>query len=225
MIKLNLSGSMLGYICPFYLSNGNLNSAYYQYEIYSPGLTQEDSSEESCIPYISLTKISEKVKNDPSGKDIDILTALVGTNKDDAWEHLLGEYLKKENNIEIFNPGNGNFPYIVMQEGLNIQRSLIVNLRDSIRWKFYRFTPGRFIDILWTNDKFVVFKIEGNDTELWLKPVGMYNTSDVEMTNPLKVNLESIDYPKEKFSKEAGKISELNRMIKRLEWGSFDRNM
>lgn len=33
MNKLNVSGSMLGYTYPFFLSNNNLSSAYYQYDI------------------------------------------------------------------------------------------------------------------------------------------------------------------------------------------------
>ena len=78
-------------------------------------------------------------------------------------------------------------------------------------------------DYLWTPTEFVVFKICGNDNEFWFEPTGVYKTTDLELKNPLDIDLSKLNYPKEKFSKKTTKISDINRLIKKLEWNSFDR--
>lgn len=218
MNKLNVSGSMLGYTYPFFLSNNNLSSAYYQYDIFSPALNDE------LIPYISLTKVNEKTKSDPSGNDGDILAVILGSKKNIENEGLnyIVDMLKKESTEVV---GNGKeFPWIEMREGLGIQKSLIINLRDSLRWKNYRFSPDRYIDILWTPSEFIVFKICGNDEEIWFEPQNAYKNYDLELQNPLDIDLSKINYPKDRFSRKTGKISDINRLIKKLEWNSFERN-
>ena len=217
MNKMNLSGSMLGYTYPFFLNNSNLSTAYYQYDIYSPAISED------CIPYISLTKVNEKTKNNPSGNDSDIISVCLGSKKNIEEEatNYIADILKKED-VVIERNGTG-FPWIEMKEGLNVQRSVIISLRDSLRWKNYRFAADHYIDVLWTPTEFVVFKICGNDKEIWLEPQAVYKNSDVKLQNSLDVDLSKIEYPKEKFSKESSKISEINRMIKKMEWNSFER--
>lgn len=217
MNKINIEGSMLGYNCPFFLNNANLSNAYYQYVIYSPAV------DEDLNPYVSMTKINEKTKSDPSGNDGDILAVILGSKKnlEEDGLNLVADLLKKEFATVT---GNGKeFPWIEMKEGLGIQKTLITSLRSSLKWKNYRFIPGRFIDILWTPTEFVVFKICGNDNEFWFEPIGVYKTTDLELKNPLDIDLSKLNYPKEKFSKKTTKISDINRLIKKLEWNSFDR--
>ena len=101
---------------------------------------------------------------------------------------------------------------------------LLVNLRDTLRWKNYRFYPNRFIDILWTPTEFVVFKICGDKDYMWLEPSAAYKNTDVMLQEPLNVDLSTIDCSLYKWEKSSIKASDLNRLIKKLEWLSFDRD-
>lgn len=217
MIKLNLTNSMIGNYYPFFLSNQELGDTHYMYEIVSPGLNN------SCIPYISLKKVSEKTKSEPYGRDMDILSICIGNKKniENTSVEFLNELLKKEEPV-IKSAGNKNFPLIEMVNGNNLQKSIIVSLRDSLRWKLYKFMPGRYIDVLWTPTQFVVFKLVGDGDNISLTPVNAYNNLDISMVNPLKVDLSNLDYPKDVWSGK-NRASDINRVIKKLEWESFNR--
>lgn len=221
MEKINLSGNMLGMTYPFFLNNGNLNVAHYLYQIVSPGLSPDG------IPQITLDKISEKTKNDPSESTSDILTVCIGhkASDDEMVNYLEGIFKRSYPAVFADVYGNdGEFPLIDMEEGLGIQKNLIVGLRDSLRWKNYRFYGGRYIDVLWTPTEFIVFKICDDEKYLWLEPVSVHKNSDISLTNPLDVDFSKVEgLPVMRYTKEADKISKLNRFIKTLEWASFDR--
>lgn len=220
MTKYNLINSMIGEVYPFFLSNSNLEDSYYLYRIYSPKLSED------LIPYISLEKISEKTKNEPYGHGTDILSICLGSKKNIEVNSvkLLSELLKKES-PEI-KGNNLEFPLIKLENGNNIQKSIIIGLRDLLRWKIYKFQPGRFVDILWTPNQFIVFEIKGGDKEedeIYLEPKGVYNNMDLNLEKPLDIDLNTIDYPKTKWSGKY-KASEINRLLKKLEWESFNRS-
>ena len=220
MLKLCVNNSLIGSCYPFFLSNNELSeSSYYLYRIYSPSLSPE------LIPYISLEKISEKTRsNEPHEKGADLISVCLGkrASNEKACE-FVQSILKREEEIVIKANTSNKFPLIEMANTNSPQKSLIVGLRDALRWRIYRFIPGRFIDVLWTPTKFVVFKINAEEQDaISLEPVAVYDNNDVNLTNPLNVNLNTIDYPKEKFSGK-GKASDLNRLLKRLEWNSFER--
>lgn len=218
MITYNIVNSMIGNVYPFYLSNQTLQDSYYLYRIYSPKLSP------NCIPYFSLEKISEKTKNEPYGHGSDVISVLTGKKKIEgkSVKFLIENYLKKEN--PVIDKNGLEFPLIEMENGNNLQKSVIIGLRDSIRWKFYKFNEGRFVDVLWTPSQFILFTVKEDSTKdsIWLEPVGVYNNMDVNMENPIEVDLSKIDYTKTIFSGK-NKASDLNRVLKKMEWESFNR--
>ena len=218
MLKYCVNNSLIGNCYPFFLSNYNLSdSSYYLYRIISPSLSPD------CIPYISLEKVSEKTKNEPHEKGVDIISVCVGKKVNGSKAGEFVQSLLKREEVSNVVENNTKFPLIEMINSNSPQKILIVGLRDILRWKIYRFLPGRFIDVLWTPTKFVVFKIIAVDQEaIGIEPVAVYNNNDVTLSNPLNVDLTKIDYPKEKFSGKS-KASDLNRTLKRIEWGSFER--
>lgn len=231
MIKYNLTNSLIGNIYPFFLGNSKLttsDASYYLYQVVSPKLSPD------LIPYISLNKISEKTKigaqGEFYGQGLDIISACLG-NRDKVREKAVS-YLKsilwRENPV-IDRAEGDNFPLIEMENGNNIQKSIIIGLRDSIRWKNYKFQEGNYIDILWGPDTFMLFKIIGGEkgkSEIGIEPVGLYKNLDPEMKNPLPIDLSSVDYPLDRWSiSEKNKASEMNRVIKKLEWESFNRRI
>lgn len=212
----NLIGTLIGHQYPFFLSNTKLSDSYYLYQVTTPTLSPD------LVPYISLTKISEKTKTDASGKTSDILSVCMGNKK--SSQGTKAEFLKtliRNEELVIVEEGK-EFPWIEMMLGNNMQKSLIVCLRDSLRWKNYKFTPNHYVDLLWTSKDYLVFKIMGDGNSIWIEPVSAYRNTDVEMKNPISVDWSRINYPKEHFTGFA-KASDLNRALKRLEWNSFDR--
>lgn len=225
MIKYNLVNSMIGNVYPFFLSNSKMREdpSYYLYRIVSPSLSED------LIPYISLEKISEKTKvgnqSEFYGQDSDIISMCLG-NRDKVQEKSI-EFLKsilwRDN--PVIESNGVKFPLIKMENGNNIQKSIIIGLRDSIRWKNYKFQSGFYVDILWTADTFMLFRLHSSKDEVWIEPVGLYKNTDPGMKSPIKIDLEKVDYPHEKWSTSKGKISELNRALKKLEWESFNRKL
>ena len=213
----NLTGTFIGYQYPFFLGNTRLSDSYYLYQITTPALNSD------LVPYLSMTKISEKTKSEPYGKGSDIISVCTGLKKN--IEEVSVKYLKavtKKEDTEVV--GNGKeFPWVTMTLGNNLQKTIIVNLRDALRWRNYKFTPGHYVDLLWTSKDFLVFKICGDGKDsIWLEPEAAYRNSDVEMERQVTVDWTRINYPKEKFTGFA-KASDLNRTLKRLEWSSFER--
>ena len=220
MNKLNAGvDCMLGTGYPFFLNNSNLKSSYYYYEIYSPGLTSE------LTPYLSLIKTNERIVSEPHGHGSDILAMCLGTKKDiiTAGTSLVEDILSNRDTTVV--EKGREFPWFEMTEGSDLQKALIIGLRDALRWRLYRFQSGRQLDLLYTPTEYVVFDIWGDDGDenFWFEPVGVYKLDDVEQKNPLKVDLQKLEYPRDHFERKPGKISEINRMLKTLEWKSFKR--
>lgn len=212
----------LGKGYPFYLNNRNLKESYYYYVLCSPKLSED------LVPMLSLIKTDEKTISEPWGHGSDILSVCLGSKKDIAVNgcNLVSDILANKDYM-VYENGR-EFPLIEMTDDeQKVRKALIIGLRDALRWKTYKFQPGRQVDILWTKDEFVVFDICGNDDEIWLKPSNVYKITDVSMKNPLPELLSKIEniYPKEKFKRIPQKISELNRAIKALERTSFDREL
>ena len=220
-----MSNIALGKGYPFYLNNRNLKESYYYYVLCSPKLSED------LVPMLSLIKTDEKTVSEPWGHGSDILSVCLGSKKDISVNgcNLVSDILANitNKNYKVYKNGR-EFPLIEMTgDEQRVMKALIIGLRDALRWKTYKFQPGRQVDILWTEDEFVVFDICGNDDEIWLKPSNVYKISDVSMKNPLPelLSLSSIEdfYPREKFKRIPQKISELNRAIKAVEWTSFNR--
>lgn len=220
MNKLNVNENcMLGVGYPFFLNNSNLKDSYYYYEIYSPSVDEED-----LVPYLSLVKTNEKTISEPWGHGSDILAMCLGSKKDITMNgtNLVNDILINRD-TEVVENGR-EFPLFKMTEGSDLQKALIIGLRDALRWKSYRFQAGRQLDLLYTSTEYVVFDICGDDNEIWFEPKGVYKLDDVNQVNPLKVgDLTKLEYPKEHFERKSNKISEINRMLKVLEWKSFKR--
>ena len=233
--------SLYGKIYPFYLENNRLSN-YLVYQVYSPGI------DNSTNPYLSLKLISENLPfNSKKDKmptreelmaykfnDLKIFNYSVKDNESSTGVELdneamdsVSEMLKKfkaesASDFKIYQDKPGEFPRFTFNKYTNDpQKSVIIYLRNSIRWTKYKFAPGSLIDVLWTPDTFVVFKIEGTDTEMWLTPQSMYKLSDFDLKNPMSVK--NINFTSEIFSREKSKISDFNNAIKLLEWKSFDR--
>lgn len=224
------TATMIGRDYTFFLSNESLGESYYSYQFFSPGLS------EYGIPTFSLTKITERFNKlnwgtnnkeeavpFPSGNDGDILQFLLGPKK---YKKQYTDYLKtilKREGLSIYHNGKG-FPHVemVFGEKNSLQKSVIIHLRDSLRWKVYRFLPGLKIDLLYSPTEFVVFEFkETADHELYVEPVAAYKNFDVEMKKPIKVDLNNLAYPKGTWSKD--KFSDMNRVFKSFEWESFTR--
>ena len=231
--KYNLTNSMLGKIYPFFLSNNSkIRENFYLYQITSPGLSS------SYIPYISLKKVGER-SEDPKfpylGKDSDIISICRGGNNNKSRMEdiekdnfkFISNILKKDEPL-IDRNGDDYFPLIEMENGNNIQKSLIINLREMLRWKTYKFNPGNYVDILWTPDKFMLYKFSESEDNKYLEmcPVGLYSNLDPAMTEPINSD-DIISAPKYRWSLENNpkKYNEINYTIKKLEWESFTRRI
>ena len=212
----------LGNYYPFFLNNYSLTDQHYLYQFYSPGMSKDFN------PYISMVKISEKTHYGNPGRENDILRVCAGKDEKNDTKITPLEYLEgmfKKDGITVEQNGK-KFPLIELKEGpehenLEIQRNLIINMRDSLRWKYYRFYPGRYVDILWTPTEFALFKIGSDEENIWFEPQGMYENIDVMLSDPIKLNyykLQTYKWPKNSI-----KATDLNRFIKKLEWSAFDR--
>ena len=226
MIKLNTVNSLLGNVYPFFLSNNNLTTdpSYYLYQVVTPGLSED------LIPYVSLHKVSEKTKTgspkEPFGHgDIDIINAALGgkgKGGDKAIQYIKSFFYKNEPIIDHPEKPT-DFPLIEMENGNSIQKTLIIRLREALRWNNYNLLPGHYVDVLWGKNIFMIFKLEGTKTEVWLSPVSLYSNLDPGQKNPLSIDLEKINYPKDhwKLDEKSNKIPALTQAIKKLELASF----
>lgn len=212
------NSNFLGRTYTFFLSNYDLpNDNFYLYQIVSTGMMKDLST-----PLISLKKIGEKCKTGQQGfeQDRDILTYCLGgksciDKKSIEW---IKNVMRNEN---LFVGLDGtNFPQIEALEDRSVQKNIICGLRDTIRWKYYRFFQGRKLDILWTPNETVLFNIMGDDKMIWLEPTGVYKCTDFRMEEPLNVDLETINTKDLRWEK--GKVSEINQAIRKIEWNSFE---
>lgn len=211
------TNNFLGREYTFYLSNYNLpNDSFYLYRLYSPGLMKGTTT-----PLLSLEKIGERTKPGQGyDQDRDLLSYVIGGKEgiDQKGIEWIKNAVRNENAV-VLNDGT-KFPRLPLEFTRDNQKNLVCSLRDTIRWKYYRFFVGRRVDILWTPTEFVVFEFKGDDTNLWLEPCGVYKNNDYLMQNPLPVDLKTIKC--DGFRWEKGKTSDINQTIRRIEWNSFD---
>lgn len=214
------SNSILGRYYPFFLNNADLKDTHYLYQLYSPKVDEE------FTPYVTLTKVSEKPgPKFPSGSDLDILK--VCTNKDkltekEGMDFLTGVVRRDWGNI-TYTSGSGMLPMVEWSDNQTNQRLLITTLRDCLRWRNYKFTSGRYVDLLWTRDEFTVFEIEENETHFWLKPLNvLYKNTDTNLSNPIQYNVSENGFVHNKWEKPY-RGGELSKHLRNLEWTSFSR--
>ena len=222
------SNCMIGRYYPFFLTNGSSSgNQYYLYAIDSPSLSP------NLLPYVSLRKMGEKTKvgsGFPGGNGNDLLNILIKKDSQD-FRYIID---RKAVNLvrEILRPfdvrvekSSKNFPLIEFKGNTAVQRVLIATLRSLIRQKYYKVSPNRFLDIMLTKTEYGVFRIKGNNKELYLEPVGVYKMTDMERENPIQVNPENLNYPKGKFSVEDDwKISQtFDSVLKKIELDSFNQ--
>lgn len=200
------SNNLIGKVYPFFLDNNKLSS-YYLYQIVSPKLSSD------LIPFFTITKISERTeKGEPYGSDDNIISVINQNKKMSANDNraFVEDLLKKD--VPYVEPNEKNFPLIELESGINLQKSLIVSLRDLLRWNKYKFAEGKKIDVLVAPDKFLICNIRTNNDTIWLEPENLYSVMDPNMSNPLdlSINKVSVSSITKKFSGK-NRISELNR--------------
>lgn len=205
----------------FFMTNEFGVKNYYMYKLVSPALSPD------FIPYCSLRKVSERTTaGTATGADIDLLQELRGDKErkktiENAQTYL--ERLLERDKPIIDQPKTENeIPYIEM-ENIQTVRNMIITLRDAVRWKKYRFQPGKFIDILWTQNTYLIAKIMGDEKEIWLEPVAIYRNDDPEMTNEIKTQALPAKLLKGQRFTGDKRASDLNREIKYLEWEAWKR--
>lgn len=215
-----INGSLIGNCYPMYLGNENGGASCYLYKVVSPGLTK------NLDPIISFEKIGEitkagdfQAKSNTEMMSGDVLAYLNGKSREGILEYFK-EMVNK--NVEVIDRGEKEFPGFVMKyDDPSTQRGLVVDLRDALRWKHYKFAPGRKVDVLWNQSQFAVFKIEeGKEKDsIRLVPEALYDLCDVARCDPKPFTdkWEQVDYSG-KF-----RVSEMNRAIKKLEMMSFGK--
>lgn len=217
-----MSNTLLNNIYPFFLENIKFGQAFYLYQVVSPKMTED------FTPLVSFKKVGERTrKNDPSynnekGKfnDLDILTILTRSKARKNTTSYLNEDIinrdkdarKKE--VKLYDMGEGEFPAYELSNLTT--KATIVGIRDNLRWQFYKFQPGKLVDILLTPTEFGIFEIKGDGKELWLEQKAVYSTNDPGMINPLEYKTSSITNHKFRGN------SELNKAIRAREWKAFD---
>lgn len=214
-----INNSLIGNCYPMYLGNEGEVSCYL-YQVVSPGLT------EKLDPIVSLQKVGEitkkgdfQAKSNNEMMSCDVLAYLNGKSRDGVLD-----YFKEmvDDKVEVIDRGESEFPGFVMKDDdPSTQKGLIIDIRDAIRWKHYKFAPGSEVDVLWTPDKYAVCVVEeGKEKDsIRLVPKALYDTRDIGRAWPIPYDFQ--DYTPEDF---VGKyrVSELNRAIKKIEINSFE---
>lgn len=217
-----MSNTLLNNVYPFFLDNTNkFGSAFYLYQVVSPKLNED------LTPLITLKKVGEKTrKNDPAYdngfNDLDILTVLTEKSHKNSTLYLNEDIINRDKDarkkeVKLYNLGEKKFPAFELSN--LTMKATIIGIRDNLRWQFYKFTPGKFIDIIISPNKFGLFEVMGNNEEIWLEQRGVYYTNDPGMINPLKYDHPSMS--NQKF-KGPNKNSEMNKAIRAREWRAFD---
>lgn len=212
MSKCCLNNSLVGKRFPFFLNNFNFNE-YFLYELYSPKLNDD------CVPYFSLKMIIEKTFKKSSST---ILNTVLPEKAD--WEELDKALSKFKPTMKDSENASEPFPFFLMKDTGVLQKTLILWLRDALRWKKYKFYVGNKIDVLISPTEYAVLTICGDQqNNIWLEVENAYSTEDVTMSNPLDIDLSNLvnQVSSEKW-KRSGSASELNKFIRRLESTAFD---
>lgn len=217
--KTMINKNLIGNYYPMYLGNEGTDVSCYLYQVVSPGLT------EKLDPIISMQKVGEitkkgdfQAKSNTEMMSSDILAYLNGKSRDGILDYFK-ELIDDENVIDY---GESEFPGFVMKdEDPSVQKGLIVDIRDAIRWKYYKFAPGSTVDILWTPTQYAVCEVvEGSEKDsIRLVPKALYDMRDIARVNPIPCEFEN--YVPQDFSGKY-RVSELNRTIKKIEINSFN---
>ena len=214
---------MFNNVYPFFLDNIKFGSAFYLYEVVSPGI------KEDLTPLMSIKKVGERTrKNDPSYdeklgfNDLDILTVLTKTRPKDVLAYLNEDIINKDKEVrkkevKLYNMGDRKFPAYEISNLTT--KATIIGIRDNLRWQYYKFHPGKLIDILTSPTTFGVYEIVGDENEVWLEHRNSYSTNDPGMINPL--DEEPTLKASHKF-KGTSKTSDMNRFIRAREWRALD---
>lgn len=213
--------NLIGNYYPMYLGNEGTEVSCYLYRVISPNLT------ENLDPVISMQKVGEitkkgdfQAKSNTEMMSSDILAYLNGKSRDgvlDYFKELIGK-------DEVIDRGESEFPGFVMKdEDPSTQKGLIVEMRDALRWKHYKFAPGSEVDVLWNPTQFAMCKVEeGSEKDsIRLVPKALYDMRDIAKVNPIPCDFE--DYVPQDFSGKY-RVSELNRTIKKIETNSFNNH-
>lgn len=218
-----LTNNLLGRVFPFFISNKTLGNSYFIYQLVSPKVSK------NCIPFVSLKKISERIPNDGgSDRGDDLITLASGINQPDKNKAKVENWFRKGFNYfpEVFEQEGTDFPMFEMDPlSQSTQRSLVVLLRDAVRWNRHRFFDGRLEDVLVDPEHFVTMRISNKDGMISLKPENMYHVLDCNLKNPMPIDL-SLNFgdvlqPGKDIG--AGHCSTICQAIKKFEMGSFDR--
>ena len=224
--------TMIGRYYTFFLGNKDFSKSWYLYQVASTGL-----SEDWMYPMVTLAKVGERTgqKDFSASKESmmgsDIISTIIGNR--DGIENVAPGFIEKQifNGIEgSYSPILKKYPPEVHSRGLELPsweivagtenyatKLVIIELRDKLRWKRYKFIPGNFIDLIITPTKFGLLEIKGDKENLWLEPRGVYQMDD---TNLRKGVNKEFAFPDGKFSGPT-KESDMNRAIRRFEWRSF----
>ena len=212
---------MIGRHFPFFLTNGPLNSQYFLYAIDSPKLSRE------YYPLITFRKINEKTKYGTPCFGNEVLNLFtrqdVNIKIGKKYLSVLKDILRKD---EPYMEKNGKgFPLIEYTGNVNMYRTIITGIRGLLREHMYKFCPGRTVDILCGRDTFIVCKIKGSDSKIFLQPEALYDVKDVNLQYPKPVP-DGFKFPEGVYnitSESGWKInSELETAIRRIEWGSIN---
>lgn len=219
----NVAHSCLGNYYPFFLNNSGTKE-HYLYQLYSPKLN------ENLVPVVSLTKVSERtLKGTPEGSDLDIVRICLG--KRDITEAEAASFIENlvrkdwEGGVG-FDEGSDRLPFVeytIAPTQIN-QKLLITSLRDALRWKTYRFYPGKVVDILWTRNEFTLFEICEDETHYYLKHLGViFKNTDTGLTNPVELDLGDNFISARWDKNKTTRAIEINKYLKVLDWASFNK--
>lgn len=215
-----INNSLIGNYYPMYLGNEGEKVSCYLYQVVSPALTDD------LKPIISLQKVGEitkkgdfQAKSNYEMMSCDVLAYLNGKSKDGVLD-----YFKDlvNNKVTVVDRGESEFPGFIMEDNdPSAQKELIINMRDAIRWKYYKFAPGSEVDVLWTQNKYAMCVVEEGEEKdsVRLVPKALYDVRDISKVYPIPCDFQ--DYTPEEFSGKY-RVSELNRAIKKIETNSFN---
>ena len=193
---------------PFFLDNNDLGSAFYLYQVVSPALGRRNN------PLISLKAVGEKTRQGDLDdlEDLNLISTIKpGKN---PIVYLSKDIINRDKNerkrdVRLINMGEGKFP--AWDYNNLTTKTIILGLRESLRNKFYKLTPGKKVDVLLTYNKFGVFEIKGKGNDMWLELKGVYSINDPGMME--KENYTENEITKLRFNN----ITELSKAIKQRE--------
>lgn len=226
----NLTDNMIGGRFPFFMTNEELGTEGFIYQIGSPSYNKQ-----TLKPYITMFRVCDLVGEKVTPKDNDILVAVLDEQYKESLKNDDGVIDRSKINFAscvkrmvdvkgtrvIPNQAKDGFPLIEIDcSDTTIQANLIVNIRNNIRWKRYKIRVGNKVDVLWSHTKFAVFEICGDNSNFWLKPVGLYKNTDILMKENLYTEGCMPEFEDRKYEK---KLPDLLNGIRSLEHGFVSR--